>query len=235
MWSLSMARLPRLAIAGGLHLVSQRCRSPGRIFLDDIDRHLYLDSLVEGARSNAVAIHAYVLLDDEIRILVTPRDADGLGRLMQRVGRRYVPAFNQRHGTSGALWAGRFHSAALDPEHYLLQAIRYVEQAPVRAGIVSDSRAWPWSSASHHLGQKAIAWITEHPTYWALGNTPFEREAKHEAILQQALTAPELAKLEDAVRRGWALGDAVFCAGISRLVDRPTAPGPRGRPRKRTD
>src|SRR5436190_20927952 len=107
-----MARLPRLAVAGQPHLVIQRARAGQPAFADDADRRLYLDALIGAARSCAVAVHAYALLDDEVCLLATPHQADALGRAMQRVGRAYVPVYNRRHGRQGALWAGRFQATA---------------------------------------------------------------------------------------------------------------------------
>jgi putative transposase len=227
-----MARLPRLAIAGRLHLVIQRGQPSSPVFLDDVDRQHYLDALIDSARSSAVAIHAFVLLDHEVRLLLTPRDGDDLGRLMQRVGRRYVPAFNQRHAVAGTLWAGRFESAVLDPECYLLPAMRFVELAPVRAGLVAHARDWAWSSARSHTGDGTTPALAEHPVYWRLGNTPFEREARHERLLSEALTDAEVSKIEDAARRGWVLGSDAFAAELSAGRSREVRPAPRGRPRR---
>jgi putative transposase len=39
----------------------------------------------------------------------------------------------------------------LDPGH-LWTALRYVELNPVRAGMVGEAAAWPWSSAAAHCG-----------------------------------------------------------------------------------
>ena len=35
---------------------------------------------------------------------------------------------------------------------YLWRALRYIEQNPVRAGLVSTAEDYPWSSARAHLG-----------------------------------------------------------------------------------
>ena len=227
-----MARLPRLAVAGQPHLVIQRARAAQPAFVDDADRRLYLAALIGAARSCAVAVHAYALLDDEVCLLATPSRADALGRVMQRVGRAYVPVFNRRHGRHGALWAGRFQATALDPERYLLASIRYIEQAPVRSGAVAQAQDWPWSSAAHHVGRQTSPWITEHPAYWRIGNTPFEREAKHDIELHHPLGEAELAELRDATRRGWPLGSAAFVAAVGQGTDRPLQARPRGRPRR---
>lgn len=229
-----MARLPRLAIAGQPHLVVQRGLGPQPVFVDDIDRHSYLAALADASGACSVAIHAYVLMDDHVALLATPAERDALGRFMQRVGRRYVPLFNRRHDRSGRLWVGRFQATTVDPQHYLFRSIQLIEQAPVRAGLVSQAPDWPWSSAGHHVGRKRNAMVTEHEAYWRLGNTPFEREARHESELQQVLTDAQCGELLAAVRGGWPLGGSAFVALVAQATDRPVAPGPRGRPRRLT-
>ncbi len=227
-----MARMPRLVVAGQPHLVIQRSRADQPAFIDDIDRRAYLDALREVADRGPVAIHAQVLLDDAVMLLLTPRAADDLGRFMQRVNRRYVAGFRQRHGGSGALWAGRFQAAALDPERYLLAAMLLIEQAPVQAGSVGTPTDWPWSSARHYAGRDASPLITEHPIWWRTGNTPFEREARHEVELQRSLRAEQVAELLAAARRGWPLGSPAFVAVAAGEGARQVQPKPRGRPRR---
>ncbi len=225
-----MARMPRMAVAGQPHLVIQRGGSEP-VFRDDVDRRLYLDVLREVARSASVAIHAYALLNDGVLLLATPREVKDLGSFMQRVSRRYVPAFRRRHAGTGALWAGRFQAAPVDPERYLLRSILMIEQAPVRAGVAGQAVDWEWSSARHRVGRVAEPLITEHAAWWHTGNTPFEREAKHEIELQRALREDEVAELLAAARAGWPLGSAKFIEAVSQATARPAQPRPRGRPR----
>lgn len=225
-----MARMPRLAVAGQPHLVVQHGVGARPPFREAADRLDYLAALLAVARGGLVALHAYALLDDGVLLLATPRAAADLGRFMQRVNRRYVPAYHRRHGGSGALWAGRFQAAALDPERYLLPAILLIEQAPVRAGAVAAASEWPWSSARHHTGRGASALVTEHEGWWRIGNTPFEREARHEIELQRMLRDDRVAELLGAVRGGWPLGSAAFVAGVARATERAVGPRPRGRP-----
>ena len=228
-----MARMPRLAVAGQPHLVVQRSTRAHPALVDDIDRRAYLDALRHVALGGPVAVHALALLDDCVLLLLTPRDATDLGRFMQRVNRRYVGGFRQRHGGHGALWAGRFQAAALDPERYLLSAMLLVEQAPVRAGAVGSPIDWPWSSARHHAGRGDMALITEHPAWWQTGNTPFEREARHDIEVQRLLREEQVAELLGAARGGWPLGSAAFIAvAAAGAINRPAQPKPRGRPRR---
>lgn len=230
-----MARLPRLAAAGQAHLVLL-CAPAGRAaFRDDEDRRRFLAALGEATRLQHVALHAWALLDDRIWLLATPPEAAALGRWVQAIGRRYVAAFNRRHGSTGALWEGRFRAAVVQDGEELRRATLAVDLAPVRAGRVGAAQDHPWSSARHHLGlaqDAATAVAAVHgAAYWALGNTPFEREAAYRAALDEGLTPAQWQRIEGAVRSGWALGDAVFAADLGSRLGRRAAPRPRGRPR----
>ena len=78
-----MARPPRLALAGHAHLVSLYGHSAQPVFIDDDDRRQFLAALREAALQQQVAVHAYVLLEDHVHLLLTPATAAGLGALMQ--------------------------------------------------------------------------------------------------------------------------------------------------------
>lgn len=224
-----MARLPRLAIAGHPHLVLQRTLPGQAAFADDDDRRSYLRTLHACAGGQGVEVHGYGLYDEEIRLLLTPRrQADDLGRVMQALGRAYVAGFNRRHGRRGTLWDGRFRATVLDAETALLDALQFVETPP--DGTPPDEH--PWTSAAHHLGRQASPVVTEHPRYWRLGNTPFDREAAYRRrLVDDPLPAARSRDIAQAAAKGWALGGPAFLSGLAELTERPLSPRPRGRPR----
>jgi putative transposase len=227
-----MARLPRLALAGELHHLCLRGHNGSPVFADDADRAAFVAMLREAALAQAVAVHAYALLDDEVHLLATPATASALSRLMQTLGRRYVAAFNRRHQRRGTLWDGRFRSSVLDAAANLLHAMHLIERLPVARGLAPRAADWRWSSAAHHLGRGADPLVTHHPLYWRLGNTPFERELAHANMLEVELP-PELEqKLLAALVRGHAVGGVEFVARLAQQSARSVGPRPRGRPRK---
>lgn len=225
-----MARLPRLALPEQPHYVIQRGHARGAVFVDDEDRRAYLATLHEVAAAEQVAVQAYALLDQAVHLLLTPAVATALSRTMQALGRRYVGAFNRRHGGRGTLWDGRFRATVLDGATHLLDVMRCIEQAPVRAGLVAEPLEWPWSSAAHHAGLRRDALLADAAPYWRLGNTPFDREAAYRGLLEDPL-APALAeRLVEAALHGWVLGPALFVQSLQADVERPLRPRPRGRP-----
>ena len=85
-----------------------------------------------------------MLVTTHVHILAPPKDQPGISRLMQYVGRRYVPYINYHYGTSGTLWEGRYKASLVHEADYLLACMRYIELNPVRAGMVHHPRAYRW-------------------------------------------------------------------------------------------
>lgn len=226
-----MSRLPRLSVSGLPHLVEHAGHNGQPIFRDEADRHAILGLLREGADRHAVAIHAYSLSEGRMLLLATPSTAGGLSRLMQGLARRYTLWFNRRHRRHGTLWAGRFRATVVDPDTELVAAMRHVESDAVLAGDVSAPREARCSSAAHHLGVDHDPLVSDHLRFWALGNTPFERHAAYRDIVVQPLAESERRRLDDAVRKGWAVGPDDFVTALSQLAGRRAAPKRAGRPR----
>jgi putative transposase len=162
--------------------------------------------------------------------LATPSTKDGLPQMMQAVGRRYVRYFNDTHGRSGTLWEGRYKSTLIQTERYLLACMAYIDLNPVRAGMVGQASAYPWSSHLYYVGQGPNKLLTPHPLFWALGNTPFAREAAYAALVQAGVVADQQAALTDSALRGWALGDLDFVRELQKTSPRRVAKAKAGRP-----
>jgi putative transposase len=202
------------------------------IFFSDHDREHMLATLAEVTSQSQVALHAYVLMDNHLHLLASPATAEGLSRMMQALGRRYVAWFNARHQRSGTLWEGRFRAGLVQGETYLLACMRYIELNPVRAGLCAQPEQWRWSSASHHLGLRRDPLVTEHELYWSLGNTPFEREHAYRDFMAQGVPLAERQRFTDAAMRGRPLAAPAFLKPLVEEHGTVAAQRPRGRPRK---
>jgi putative transposase len=226
-----VARLPRLAIAGQPHHLIQRGTNRQLIFRDGADFARMIQLLGDHSRKSDVAIHAYVLMGNHFHLLVTPTSASGLSTLMQGVGRAYVRYFNDRYQRTGTLWEGRFKGTVINSERYLFICMAYIELNPVRAAIVATPGEYHWSSYLHNIGVRRDPLVREHSLFWALGNTPFAREAAYRQIVEAGLATNVQQEVTGATLRGWALGEvAGRLAG--QAIPRRIAPLARGRPKK---
>jgi putative transposase len=226
-----MARLPRLVIPHHPHHVIQTGNDSQLIFREPEDYQRFLAWLKDSAKEYKVAIHAYVLMPNHLHLLATPSTAEGLAQTMQRVGRYYVPWYNAKYQRTGSLFQGRFKTSLIDAERYFMVCSRYIESNPVRSQLVADARDYPWSSYPHHAGLRPDPVITDHALYWALGNTPFQREAAY-IELSQPLSQAEMATVDAAVLKGWPLGSDSFKAELQQRAKRQVLPAKRGRPFK---
>jgi len=226
-----VARLPRFPGAGLTHHVVQHGHNGRPIVLDDEDRRLWRALLGEALATTRVRLHGWVLLTDHFHLVLTPTAHADVGRLMQSLGRRYVAAFNRRHGCSGTLWDGRYRACLLEPGPEVLTSLRFVDTHLVRRGAPQDE-ALAWSSLGHHLGRSRDPWLTDPPQWWALGNTPFERERRYRDSLEAGPTEREVAHITEAALKGWALASPEFIQAQGVAPARPLAPRGRGRPRK---
>jgi putative transposase len=218
-----MARLPRLVVPGHAHIVVQRGHGDRPVFVDDGDRAAYLAALRESAPASGVHLLAWALLGDQVLLLARPDGATGISRLLQSVGRRYVSAYNRRHGRAGTLWDGRFRCAPVESGPTLLDLLAWVD------GLATDPAH---TSAGLRLAGRPDALLAHPAEFWALGNTPFEREAAYRRRLAEGPSAAQARHWLQAALGGWAIGSPAFAAGLAASTSRPVRPRAPGRPRK---
>ena len=221
-----MARLPRLVMPGLAHYVLLRGHSGARVVLDGADEAAFYEALRHALSAGDIALHTVAVRDTDVHLLVRPQTAQALGHAVQVLGRRYVSSFNLRHGRSGTLWDGRYRAAVVEPGELCLFALRRIERMAraERGGALGDVDSPP--------GQRQ-ALLTAPPELWALGNTPFEREAAYRALLAADLSPAWLAALEAALRSGRVFGTADFVRPLAGDLQRPLLPARPGRPARR--
>jgi putative transposase len=228
-----MARLPRLCIAGYVHHVIHRGNNRQAIFLDDRDNNFFLALLTKALVDFTCELNAYVLMGNHVHLLITTKTTESLPLLMQSIGRDYAGYFNKRYSRTGTIWEGRYRSSVIDTDRYLLTCMVYIDLNPVRAGMVRTAGEYPLSSYRHYAGMQVNALISPTQSYWALGNTPFAREAAYRDLVASGLQQDEVDRLTDHGLHGWPLGEEQFLDDIAIKVERRTVKLKKGRPIKR--
>ncbi len=237
-----MARLPRIVLPGQPHHLIQRGNNRSAIFFQQRDYQLFLDCLHASSQRYQCRIHAYVLMTNHLHLLVSPNTEDGLAKLMQSVGQRYVQYINRSYQRTGTLWEGRYRAVLIDTERYVLSCYRYIECNPVRAKMVVHAADYRWSSYRHHAEGKTDALIHDHALYRGLGKTKTDRCSAYRTLCEQVLDAGTLQSLREATNTGWVLGNEPFKAevegALKRRVSRLQRGGKRpgaGRPKQAID
>lgn len=206
------------------HHVVQRGNRRQAIFYGDPDRRAYLDLLGAACARHGTRCLAWCLMDNHIHLILVPEGRDGLRAPLSSAHTAYSQRINRAHGLSGHLFQGRFASYAMDDAH-LMVAARYIENNPVKAGLVARAGEWPWSSARAHIrrrpdGLTDIAALGMHVPDW-------------QALLERGLeAADETERIEAAMRSGRPVGGRPWLTRLG-AIGRTAIDGPprRGRPR----
>jgi putative transposase len=230
-----MPRRPRIKLAEVPQHIVQRGINREPCFFAEEDYHCYLHWLQKSAGDWHCAIHAYVLMTNHVHLLVTSEKPDGIAKMMQSIGRRYVQYINRSYRRTGSLWEGRFKSSLVQAEEYLLTCMRYIELNPVRANMVNDPAQYRWSSYRHNgLGQMDER-ITPHSLYLALGKDETERLADYRGLFRSELDDAAIADIRLALAQGQPLGSERFIESMCAAVGARRAQRKPGRPMVKRD
>ncbi|WPL16108.1 Transposase [Thiorhodovibrio winogradskyi] len=185
--------MPRRAriLAGGypVHVIL-RGIDRAAIFFEDEDRWFFLDALGMASHEASVAVHAYVLMTNHLHLLMTAertegipkgyrRDTEGIPKVMKQVAQGYAQRINRRYRRTGGLFEGRYRSALIEADRYLLACYRYIELNPVRASLVVAPGDYPWSSYRANALGSADPIVRPHARYMELADIESERLAAY--------------------------------------------------------
>ena len=171
-----MARPLRIEFPGALYHVTSRGNARQPIFLDDGDRHIFLDRLGEVVESHHWDCHCYCLMTNHFHLLVETPEPN-LSRGMRRLNGHYSQRFNRRHDRVGHVLQGRFTGILVEREAHILELTRYVVLNPVRAGLVGSAEDYPWSSLRATLGLAPTpSWLRPEAMLAAFGSRARYRE-----------------------------------------------------------
>ena len=180
-----MARRLRLHVPGGFYHVTLRGNHRQAVFFTAGDRDRLNEVVAEAAERLAAKIHAYCWMTNHIHLLVEISSAP-LGHLIQRIASQYARIVQMRVDTTGHLFERRYHAVLVDADAYLMTLVRYIHLNPVRAGLVSDPAAYPWSSHRVYLGLSQADWVTTEFAFRLLANRPDHAATRYRELIGSA-------------------------------------------------
>lgn len=213
--------------------VVQRGNNRQPTFFDLEDRLYYLDCLAEASARHAVAVHAYVLMTNHVHLLMTPREApEGISRVMQSLGRRYVQHVNVRHGRTGTLWESRHKASLVEGDTHLLACSRYIESNPVRARMVEAPGDYPWSSypANAH-GVPTRCPVVPHSAYLGLAAGSDDCRRAYRELFSDDCGGDQNGAIRTALATSLPYGSEDFRAQVEQVLGRGLGQPCRGRPK----
>jgi putative transposase len=165
-------------------------------------------------------------MTNHIHLIARPSAPESLAKSLGRTHLHYTQYVNRLHTRSGHLWRNRFFSCPLGREHFW-QALRYIEQNPVRAAIVRRPWQYQWSSADAHLRRHDAT---------GLLNLPYWKRISAQVDWRQALEKVQPKDMIDRIRlstnTGRPLAGDSFISKLEKVLNKRLRPLPIGRPKK---
>lgn len=117
------------------------------IFLSEKDFLRYLSLIEKYAERYSLQCFAYCLMNNHAHMLLRVPSIQILSKTMHSIQVAYAMYFNRKYERRGHLFQDRFSSWVIKDEHHLLLAKEYIENNPVKAGMIFQKEDYVWSSA----------------------------------------------------------------------------------------
>ena len=142
-----MPRMPRKKSEADLYHIMLRGAGRRIIFFDKQDYEQFLNTIRQVKAKAQLRLYAYCLMDNHVHLLIKEGD-ESLGMTFKRVGVSYAHYYNWKYQLTGHLFQDRYRSEAIDTDAYFLDAMRYICNNPVKAGIFRNFMDYPWLGCS---------------------------------------------------------------------------------------
>jgi REP element-mobilizing transposase RayT len=154
-----MPRPLRIHVPEGFYHVTLRGNHRQPIFVHGSERVLLNKIVAREIEKYGARLHAYCWMTNHLHLIVQV-DIHPLGRVIQQIAAQYARAFQNNLETTGHLFENRYHATLIDTDAYLLEALRYVHQNPVRANLVKTVSEYSWSSHAAYLNPDKASFVT---------------------------------------------------------------------------
>ncbi len=155
-----MPRSARIDYPGALHHIIARGLNKQSIFLDDIDRDLFLHRLGTILTMTETPCYAWALMPNHVHLVLSTAE-EPISTVMQKLLTGHAINFNKRHDRCGHLFQNRFKSILCEEDAYLLELLRYIHLNPLKGELVKDLGSleeYPYCGHGAVLGRCSISW-----------------------------------------------------------------------------
>lgn len=212
-----MSRPLRLELAGGLYHVTSRGDRREDIYFGEADRLAWLEILGQVCRRFNWVCHAWCQMTNHYHVVVETVEGN-LALGMRQLNGVYTQTINRSHRRVGHVFQGRYKGILVEKDSYLLELARYVVLNPVRAGMVREAAAWPWSSYNAMIGvDPAPAWLQ---TDWILGQFSPQHGRAIKRYIEFVNEGAGLPGVWEKLRGQVYLGGDAFLKRMQKLTDK---------------
>lgn len=153
-----MTRRARELSKTDIYHIMLRGNEQKNIFQGSDDKQRFLEGVAAKQKEVNFSVYAYCLMDNHVHLLLNIKNND-LASIMKGIAVRYASFYNLKHSRVGHVFQDRFKSEPVEDERYMMAAVRYIHNNPVKAGMVEKPGDYNWSSYSEYLKPKSQGWM----------------------------------------------------------------------------
>lgn len=133
------------------------------IFKDDEDLRCFTEGVAECAAACRVTVHAFCWLPSEARLAAQMANIP-ISHFAQCLADYQSRRLEGDAGLTGSHFEQKFRGVRVDGHTALVDLVRHIHLAPLKAGLTGDLLDYAWSSHRAYLGLETRPWLTTGPT-----------------------------------------------------------------------
>lgn len=148
---IKMARFNFIHVPYGIYSVVSKCNNNEFLFDAHEKFELYLQHLIYCKKKLGFKIYDICCMHNHVHELYQVTEELTIARILHDVKGHFSRKFNTLFGRSGHFWRNKCFYKIVQDESYAYQSSYYYHWNPVRAGLVSHPRDWPFSGYRFHM------------------------------------------------------------------------------------
>jgi putative transposase len=136
-----------------LHFITFSCYKRLPLLAAPSARDVFVESLGKVRAESGVAIFGYVVMPEHVHLLIDEPPASSPSKVLQELKQRVSNLLRKaagEHGATAYFWQHRFYDFNIWSRDKQNEKLRYMHLNPVKRGLVSHPKQWPWSSYSFY-------------------------------------------------------------------------------------
>jgi putative transposase len=193
-----------------------RSHNSEEVFATDLEKQKFLSLLAQHKTRFGIRVLSYCVMGTHPHVVcIATLGQEVFSAFWRMVNHSYARWYNRLHGRRGQVVMERLSSPRIQDDRHLLNAIRYGDLNPVRAGLVRSAKDWRWSSHRHYALGEPDDIVDDATAFLSLGRTAVERRMAYRHLFAVPLASSYLVRRPDLVTSPF-IGDDLWVSSCRR-------------------
>jgi REP element-mobilizing transposase RayT len=119
----------------------------GQCLLRDVSHATIVETALFHGIEDRYDLHAFVIMPNHVHVMIAAHPGNRLADIVQSWKSWSARAMNRCRGGIGSVWQRDYFDQYMRSERHASETIAYIEQNPVKAGLVTEAAHWRFGSA----------------------------------------------------------------------------------------